>query len=108
LAAGTPTINATSQYTKVGNLVTIFLDITYPVQTNGNDADIFSLPFTSAASIAQGAVAIYHNYSTSSNVVGIMNLNSTRLRLFNGSGLSLSLTNMSGKDLRITAQYTVS
>ena len=105
LAAGTVSVNNTSTYTKIGRLVTCQVDITYPSQTNANDADVFGLPFTSTNNVAESGGAVFSNFNTSNNLVGFTAKNNTRFRLQNGAGTSITLTNMSGKVLRATITY---
>ena len=108
LIAGSLTVNNTSTYTKIGRLVTCQVDITYPSQTNGNDADVFGLPFTSTNNVAEAGGAVFSNFNISNNLVGFTAKNNTRFRLQNGAGTSITLTNMSGKVLRATITYITS
>jgi len=105
LAAGTVSVNNTSTFTKIGRLVTCQVDITYPSQTNANDADVFGLPFTSANSVAEPGGAVFTDFHVSNNVDGFTAKNTTRFRLQDGAGTSITLTAMAGKVLRATIIY---
>jgi len=106
ILAGSLTINATScHYTKIGNVVTVFFNVTFPVQTNANDADLFDLPFT-ISSTGGSAAAISTNRSTTDPTFGLGFANQTRLRFFSGSAV-LTLTGMSGKNVSGSFTYRV-
>ena len=105
IVAGTASVNNTATYTKIGRLVTCQLDITYPSQTNNNDADVEGLPFTSANNVAEPGAAVFSNLHASNNLVGFNAKNNTRFRLQDGGGTSTTLTAMAGKVLRATVTY---
>ena len=105
IVAGTASVNNTATYTKIGRLVTCQLDITYPSQTNNNDADVEGLPFTSANNVAEPGAAVFSNLHASNNLVGFNAKNNTRFRLQDGAGTSTTLTAMAGKVLRATVTY---
>jgi len=105
IVAGTASVNNTATYTKIGRLVTLQLDITYPSQTNNNDADVEGLPFVSANNVAEPGAAVFSNLHASNNLVGFNAKNNTRFRLQDGGGTSTTLTAMAGKVLRATVTY---
>jgi len=106
IVAGSLTINATScHYTKIGNVVTAFFNVTFPVQTNANDADLFDLPFT-ISSTGGSAAAISTDRSTTDPTFGLGFANQVRLRFFSGSAV-LTLTGMSGKNVSGSFTYRV-
>ena len=103
--AGLTITNINSQYTKIGNVVNISLDITYPSTANASDMAIVGLPFTIAtdggASIGYTtfAPAIQTFVQTASSINGF--------RLQNGGGDTISNATMSTIRIQISATYFV-
>lgn len=107
IVAGALTINSTAcYYTKIGEVVTLFFNVTFPIQTNANDADLFSLPFTISAN-GGSAGAIATDRSTTDPTFSRGFNNQTRLRFADGAGSVLTLTQMSGKTVIGSFSYRV-
>lgn len=107
IVAGALTINATAcYYTRIGNQVTLFFDVTYPAQTNANDADLFDLPFTIKSNGGSaGAIATDRSSTDPTYAFGFNG--QTRLRFSDGALSVLTLTGMSGKRVKGSFTYQV-
>jgi hypothetical protein len=93
-AAGlTLTVN-TAKYTKVGRLVVVHGNITYPVTASGANAQINGFPFTEADSAAG---ALYTNGAGSGTVILVT---STIANLHAAGGVAITNANLSGKNIR--------
>ena len=80
----TLTTNATSTYTKCGNMVIAFASVTYPSTANGQQAAIGGLPFTSASSGYAGATPRYTDRSFMH--FGAINTSATKADIYQLSG----------------------
>jgi hypothetical protein len=107
IVAGALTINNTSCfYTKIGEQVTVFFDVTFPVQVNANDADLFALPFT-IKSTGGSAAAISTDRSATDPTFAYGFNGQVRLRFNDGLLAVLTLTQMSGKRVKGSFTYQV-
>lgn len=67
------TVNGTATYIKIGQLVVIALDITYPATANGSNSLIGALPFTILNSTNVGAAVGFTTVATGMNGNGVLN-----------------------------------
>ena len=81
-------------YTKIGRLVNINLNITYPATANTNNTVISGFPFANVGSQYGGSPA-YSNLG--SGFYGFMGTNASTMNLYNLSGVALKNSDVSGK-----------
>jgi hypothetical protein len=90
-------------YTKIGKLVNIYFDVTYPATADANPAYL-SLPFTP---LNDGGGSIGYQTITSVTQLFVNVASSVGfVRLLDNSGLTLTNATLSTKRFQITAQYT--
>ena len=96
--------NTTQKYTKIGRVVTLSIDnLAWPVNANGNSAEVGGLPFTSSAAGGGGGIC---NYSGST--IGLVVLNSaSSFRLYKLPSAYIRATNaeMSNNSLYFSITY---
>ena len=103
--AGLTITNNGSRYTKIGNVVNISLDITYPSTANASDMAIIGVPFTIAA---DGGASVGYTTFAPAIPTFVQTANSVNgFRLQNGGGGTISNATMSTVRIQISATYFV-
>ena len=99
--------NPTGVYTKVGNVVHVNGQWTYPINSDANTARISGLPFTSASGDFNfvGTTTI-SNYG-SDNLYPFVNTGTNQVLIRNNVNSDLTNTNLSGKFITFMATYRV-
>lgn len=94
----TLTVNA-AQYTKVGRLVYASFDVTFPVNAQGNLAEIMGLPYAVGGTVKTASVT-WTNYGSALFLTAEYN---TGGPLYNTAGAGVTNANLSGK--RVVGMY---
>lgn len=98
----TLTNNVTARYTKVGRFVYATFNVTFPVNSQGNLAEILDLPF-SASSTTTGS-ATFTDYGS----ILMLQINfGTGGNIYNSAGTALTNANLSGKQIIGMYVYSV-
>jgi hypothetical protein len=99
--------SATGIYTKIGNIVSVSAQWTYPLTADTNPAQIDGLPFvvTSTPANYNGAVTVT-NYG-SDNLYLFTNIGSTNVLVRNNGNTDLTNANLSNKFVTFMATYRV-
>ena len=106
-AAGAAFVNASGNYTKIGNTVVATLLVEFPVEVDGSSASITGFPFSATGSTAErNGLALGYN-SSSVNVGGTLSATTMTLRRVGAGGGSATYTQMSGSTLSGTMTYTI-
>ena len=87
--------NKGATYRKIGSFVYASFDVTFPVNAQGNAAEIAGLPFPSDAGSASECVHI--TYSDYGNVLYSRNFYQTTSQFYDSSGVTLTNASLSGK-----------
>jgi hypothetical protein len=99
----TLTLNTTASYIKVGTLVTVFWDATWPATANASAANVTGLPFTV---LAGGGSAV--GYTNSGLEVHYNVGGSTTLAAYLNTAAAVTNAQMSGARIIVSGSYTVS
>jgi hypothetical protein len=94
-------------YTKIGNIVSVSAQWTYPNTADANTAKISGLPFTSNSSTANFTGAVSITSYGSDNLYVFNNTNSTEVLVRNNNNADLSNANLSQKFVTFFATYRV-
>jgi hypothetical protein len=92
-----------ARYTKVGNLVTVYVVLTYPVTASGSQAKISGLPFTPSVF----GLCLLLTPGNSSGPGQAIAIASTTLSLYSQNALVKTNVNMSGLTAYISGTYAV-
>jgi hypothetical protein len=99
-------VASSGYYTRIGRLVTITLQVQYPVTVNANDAAIGGLPFNSAS--APPAQASSWGYTGSVVAATLLiNASASTLLVYSSSGGAATNANMSGTFNFVSFSYIV-
>ena len=99
----TLTLNTTASYIKVGTLVTVFWDATWPATANASAANVTGLPFTV---LAGGGSAV--GYTNSGLEVHYNVGGGTTLAAYLNTAAAVTNAQMSGSRIIVSGSYTVS
>lgn len=94
------TLNGTFYYVKVGRIVTITFNITYPVTASGADAVLGSLPFTSAAANQTSAIL-----GSTIAIIGFKTGSTTALALYSATNSPITNATLSGANVYGSVTY---
>jgi hypothetical protein len=94
------TSNGTFYYVKVGRIVTITFNITYPVTVSGANAVLGSLPFTSAAANQTSAIL-----GSNIAIVAFKTGSTTALDLYNAANTPITNATLSGANIFGSVTY---
>jgi hypothetical protein len=98
----TPTLGS-SAYVKVGNVVTVTFDVTWPGNADGNDAGLY-LPYASKSGLLGNGFVGFCNFGSAVNIMN--NAGSNAFYLANAStGGRITNALFSGKRIVATATY---
>jgi hypothetical protein len=104
-ASLTITSNSTAKYTKIGRMVYLSCDITYPATASGAGMLINGFPFTTA--VDGGASVGYTDYSPLTQIFAQVTGGSQGIRLQTGDGATLTNATVSTKRFQFTFMYSV-
>jgi hypothetical protein len=93
------TDNETPRYTKIGDIVHLWFDVTVASNTNGNAFDISGVPFSARDIGCAGGVVYFCDMNNSISDAGLSftyHDTALRVQLRSGYDATVSLTNMSG------------
>ena len=90
----TLTDNATATYRKVGSLVYASFDVTFPINSQTNYAEVRGLPFACGAGASKNVMVTWSDYG---NLLYMRNDYSTVAQFYNASGTALTNANLTGK-----------
>ena len=90
-----------SKWTKIGNLVTVLADLTWPANANGAPATIGNFPFAFSTGPFGGFAVGYTNLGQ----LPVLFAGGGGLALVNTSGASITNAQMSGKALYFSGSY---
>lgn len=93
----------TARFTKIGRLVEVEFDITYPTTANGANAEISGLPYATGGANATGGMCFYNTYSNTLPVACVINASSVT---FQQGTTPLINSDLSGKILRAVLKYS--
>lgn len=98
----TPTLGS-SAYVKVGTVVTVTFDVTWPANADGNDAGLY-LPYASKSGLLGNGFVGFCNFGSAVNIMN--NAGSNAFYLANAStGARITNALFSGKRIVATATY---
>jgi hypothetical protein len=101
--AGLSFTSVDARYTKIGNLVTVYVVLTYPVTASGSQAKISGLPFTPSVF----GLCLLLTPANSSGPGQAIAIASTTLSLYSQNALVKTNVNMSGLTAYISGTYAV-
>jgi len=96
----TLTINGTFYYTKVGRIVTVTFNVTYPITANASNAILGSLPFTSIAANQTSAIL-----GSNIAMIGFVNGSSTQCSLYAATNSPITNATLSGANIYGSLTY---
>ena len=106
----TLTQNDQARYTKIGDTVFLWFNVTVATNTNANSFDLSSVPFEPRHRGSAGGVVYFcdlNNSQANSGLSFMFHATSLRLLLRTGYDATVSLSNMSGKQISGCAIYKV-
>ena len=102
---GVTLTSASGHYTKVGRLVHVHCQITFPTNSDTNNANIYGLPYT-VGQQSTGHIG-YNNFGSGTNKYFAAFSAGTHLRLYDDNGNNSTNATFSGKNVWITTTYGV-
>lgn len=105
--AGSAFVNASGNYTKIGNTVVATFLVQFPVEVLASNVSITAFPFSASGGASErNGLAVGYN-SSSVNVGGALTSTTMNLRLVGAGGGNPTYTQMSGTTLSGTMTYTI-
>jgi hypothetical protein len=104
-ASLTITNNGAARYTKIGRMVYLSCDITYPATASGADMLLSGLPYVTG--VDGGASVGYTDYSPITQIFPQVTSGSQGVRLQTGGGSTLTNATVSTKRFQLTFMYSV-
>ena len=95
-----------SRYTKIGNMVYVCAEITYPSTADANRVQIGGLPFTSSATMAYGGFVRYTNSGAALPTI-VSQPNTTQIDAYKADGTSFTNSQISSDRFDVVAIYQV-
>jgi len=102
---GVTLTSASGHYTKVGRLVHVHCQITFPTNSDTNNANIYGLPYT-VGQQSTGHIG-YNNFGSGTNKYFAAFSAGTHLRFYDDNGNNSTNATFSGKNVWITTTYGV-
>jgi hypothetical protein len=99
--------SATGGYTRIGNMVFAYCQVTYPATADASAAKIGSLPYTSANALyaQQGSVSLPPNANATNCIV---NINSTTVSIYNNAAIATTNAQLTTAPLYLLLIYPIS
>jgi len=95
-----------SKYTKIGNMVYVCAEITYPSTADASRVQIGGLPFTSLATMAYGGFVRYTNSGAALPTI-VSQPNTTKIDAYKADGTSFTNSQISSDRFDVVAIYQV-
>ena len=108
--AGLTFSSTNGAYTKIGNIVTLFFNVTFPTTASTAQISIGGFPFTSSSSVPNpsGGVITFMTSGYSSPIFFPMGGGATKVSLYTTAGSLVQNVNFSGAILRVQLTYQAS
>lgn len=90
----TLTVNEVGNYTRIGQLVTASFDVTFPVNANGNLAELVGLPYVIGSGAAENVSVTFSDYGA---LLYMYTTFASGANFYDASGVALTNANLSGK-----------
>lgn len=101
----TLTNNATARYTRIGRMVYLSCDVTYPSTANGSIMLISGFPFTTA--VDGGGAIGYTDYAPAAQIFAQVTSGSQGIRLQTNGGSTLTNATVSTKRFQFSFEYSI-